>query len=57
MTDTDPDLPTIPPEQAPSGDPEREGAPLGVPADEPAPPAGPDAMPGIPTEGEPPSSG
>jgi hypothetical protein len=51
------------PDDAPSGLPpeETEEAPLGVPEarpegeDEPA--RGPDAMPGIPTEGDPPDAG
>ena len=50
------------PEDAPSGLPpdQPEESPLGVPAphegeDEPA--RGPEAMPGIPTEGDPPDAG
>ena len=53
---------SIPEEEAPSGLPENapEGRPLGVPDADPegtdAPP-GPESMPGIPDEGEPPSAG
>ena len=52
-----------PPDDAPSGLPpnEPEEAPLGVPEADPDgendPPRGPDAMPGIPTEGDPPDAG
>jgi hypothetical protein len=55
--------PTSPAGEAPSGlppDQQQEEEPLGVPEarpegeDEPA--RGPDAMPGIPTEGEPPAA-
>jgi hypothetical protein len=48
--------------EAPSGLPpdQPEEEPLGVPAEAPedddAPERGPDAMPGIPTEGEPPAA-
>jgi hypothetical protein len=53
-------LSTIPYAEAPSGLPDDDGEepPLGV--DDPDPEGdetGPEAMPGIPTEGEPPSSG
>ena len=50
------------PDDAPSGLPpdESEEAPLGVPEARPegedVPERGPDAMPGIPTEGEPPAA-
>jgi hypothetical protein len=50
-------------DEAPSGLPEdaKEGQPLGPPETRPDgegdPPRGEDAMPGIPTEGEPPSGG
>ena len=54
----------MPEDEAPSGLPHEdapEGEPLGVPDAEPegegAPARGPDDMPGIPTEGEPPTAG
>ena len=52
-TSDDPDVLTGLPDEEP------EPAPLGVPAgaDPDQDPRGPDAMPGIPTEGEPPTSG
>lgn len=53
--------PTAPTAEAPSGLPpdEPEDEPLGVPRppDEDEPGPGPDAMPGIPTEGDPPDAG
>jgi hypothetical protein len=54
-----PDPPERTTDDMPSGlpEPEPEEAPLGVPADSGDEPPGPEAMPGIPTEGEPPSSG
>jgi hypothetical protein len=56
-----PDPPERTTDDIPSGlpQPEPEDAPLGVPPDaDPADePPGPEAMPGIPTEGEPPTSG
>jgi hypothetical protein len=53
---------TIASEEAPSGlppdQPEEEplGVPEATPEDEDAPKRGPEAMPGIPTEGEPPAA-
>jgi hypothetical protein len=54
-SETDPDAPTGLPEDAPEGDPlgPREVAPEG----EAPPRQGEEHMPGIPTEGEPPSAG
>jgi hypothetical protein len=55
-------FPTMTVDEAPSGMPpdEPEEQPLGVPAPAPdgddAPERGPEAMPGIPTEGEPPAA-
>jgi hypothetical protein len=54
-------FPTIAIEEAPSGMPpdEPEEEPLGVPAtvpDDDEPDHGPEAMPGIPSEGEPPAA-
>jgi hypothetical protein len=57
-----PHFSTIATEEAPSGLPpdEREEEPLGVPGepqgDDEEPEHGPEAMPGIPTEGEPPAA-
>jgi len=48
------------PEDAPTGLPsedEPEAPPLGTPEDDEAPTTGPDAMPGIVTDGDPPSAG
>jgi hypothetical protein len=51
---------TPPPEGAPSGMPDEDVAeetPLGVPDDKSEQDKGAEAMPGIPTEGEPPTGG
>lgn len=50
---------SLPLEEVPSGLPpdEPEETPLGVDDDAPETAVGPGAMPGIPTEGEPPSGG
>lgn len=48
----DPDVPTGLPDEG-----DREPPPLGTPHPDQAPEPGPDAMPGIASDGEPPSSG